>query len=296
MRANGRTPKGTPRFRCKDPACGASSSRAKTRADVTRRHELGWFINWLFTGRKPTHISAKTFQRRTRWCWQVTPPPPEPTGEIHRYLMLDGTYFNRYCALVAYNGTDVVSWQFCDREKTASWTLLLRDLPAPDIAVVDGNGPLERVIGSLWPNTAIQRCYFHIRQRIHTHLTRNPRTQPGRELLTLVKTLNQIRTTDQAAAFAAEFASWTSRWDSVLKQRTYANQARAERPSHVKPGQKWWYTHLLLRRAHKLIHGLISRDQLFTWLTAAAQDDQPARRRRQHCRQRPAAQTSGPDT
>ncbi|NWN87699.1 MAG: IS1249 family transposase [Micrococcaceae bacterium] len=267
MRANGKTPKGTQRFRCKDPACGASASRANTRDDVARRHELGWFFNWLFTGQMPDHISAKTFHRRTAWCWNITPPQPEPTGEIHRYLMLDGTYFNGYCVLVAYNGAHVVGWQYCDREKNASWTLLIQDLPAPDIAVVDGNGPLERVMRSLWPDTSVQRCYFHIRQRIHTHLTRNPRTQPGRELLALVKTLNTITTPDQAAAFQAEFASWASRWDRVLKERTYANQGRSERPWHVRPGQKWWYTHLRLRRAYKLINGLITGQKLFTWMT-----------------------------
>lgn len=267
MRANGQTYQGTQRFRCKDPACGASASRTKTRQDVTRRHEFGWFITWLLTGAKPAHISAKTFHRRIQWCWNVTPPTPAPTGEIHRYLMLDGTYFNGYCVLVAYNGTHVISWQFCDREKTASWTALIQGLTPPDIAVVDGNRPLERVIANLWPDTAIQRCYFHIRQRIHTHLTRSPRTQPGRELLSLAKTLNQLTTTDQAAAFTGQFASWTSRWDAVLKQRTYANQHASERPSHVKLGQQWWYTHLRLRRAHKLLQQLISRDQLFTWLT-----------------------------
>lgn len=270
MRANGKTAKGTQRFRCKTTDCGASSSRSKTRDDVARRHELQWFFTWLFTRQKPAHLSTRTFFRRVQWCWNLTPPRPAPTGEIYRYLMLDGTYFNGYCALVAYNGTHVVDWQFCDIEKNASWTLLLQHLPAPHIAVIDGNGPLERVVQSLWPDTAMQRCYFHIRQRIHTHLTRNPRTQPGRELLALVKTLNKIETATQAANFQAEFASWTSHWNSVLKERTYAkHQHHRDRPTHVKPGQKWWYTHLRLRRAHKLIHGLITGDKLFTWLTAA---------------------------
>src|SRR5690625_7597950 len=185
MRANGKTAKGTQRFRCKDPACGASASRAKTRNDVARRHELGWFLDWLFTGTKPTQFSAKTFHRRIAWCWSITPPPPEPTGEIHRYLMLDGTYFNGYCVLVAYNGTHVVAWQFCDREKHASWTALLQPLVPPDIAVVDGNGPLEQVIRSLWPDTALQRCYLHIRQRLHTHLHRYHRPHSCHELYAL---------------------------------------------------------------------------------------------------------------
>src|SRR5699024_12219786 len=119
---------------------------------------------------------------------------------------------------------------------------------------------------------ALQPYNFHTRQRIQTQLATNPRTQPGRELLALIKPLNQLRTAEQAAAFQAEFASWASRWDSVLQQRTYANQRSVERPSHVNPGQKWWYTHLRLRRAHKLVAGLITADSLFTWLTQAHPD------------------------
>lgn len=56
--------------------------------------------------------------------------------------MLDGTYFNDYCVLVAYNGAHVVGWQFCDGEKIASWTALLQQLGASDIAVMDGHGAL----------------------------------------------------------------------------------------------------------------------------------------------------------
>lgn len=40
----------------------------------------------------------------------------------------------------------------------------------------------------------------------------------------------------------------------------------APRPSYVRPGQDWWYTHLRTRRAWKLLVGLIRDDQLFTWL------------------------------
>lgn len=120
MRANGKTPKGTQRYRCKNPDCDATSSRSNSRADVARRYESAWFINWLLTGAKPAQISARTFYRRIGWCWNVVPAQPEPTGENHQYLMLDGTYFNGYCVLVAYNGTHVVGWQFCDREKIIS--------------------------------------------------------------------------------------------------------------------------------------------------------------------------------
>lgn len=185
--------------------------------------------------------------------------------------MLDGTYFNDYCVLVAYNGTHVVGWQFCDREKTASWTALLQHLVPPDIAVVDGHGALASVIRALWPDTVIQRCYFHIHATIRKHLTRNPRTTAGKELLALTKTLGKLETTDHAMAFQAEFASWASKWNSMLTQRTYLNGG--QRPSYVRAGAQWWYTHRELRQAYRFIRGLLIHNQLFTWMTAAQSEE-----------------------
>src|SRR5699024_7210245 len=38
---------------------------------------------------------------------------------------------------------------------------------------------------------------------------------------------------------------------------------------HVKPGQRWWYTHIRTRRAHNLLTGLLRDRQLFSWLELA---------------------------
>lgn len=273
MKKNGRTSKGTTRWRCPTSSCGASTTRAGTRADVTRRHEFAAFIEWI-TGKDTQSagtMSARTFRRRTRWCWNVAPTMPA-TGAVDRYLMLDGTYFNGWCVLVAYNGAHVTGWQWCDREKRASWDALITRLPAPDIAVIDGNGPLASAIQAHWPDTARQRCYFHIRQAAHKHLTRKPKLIAGRELLALIKALGKVSTTDQASAWTSAYSQWWSRWDDFAGHRTHARDG-AIRPSHVKPGQKWWYTHLRLRRARKLIDDLIRHDELFTWLSQAVKDE-----------------------
>lgn len=131
--------------------------------------------------------------------------------------MLDGTYFNGICALTAYNGQHIIAWQFCDREKYASWTLLFQQLPAPDLVVIDGHGALEPVIKSLWPETKIQRCHFHIRQNIHKHLTRNPRTIAGQQLLALVKALKKITDPQQAAKWEEQFFAWRTMREPTLR-------------------------------------------------------------------------------
>lgn len=270
---NGTTSSGRTRWRCK--SCGASSTQA--RVDVTRKAEFTAFLSWV-TGKQRQGgyaASERTFRRRSAWCWNVVPQAPV-TGEVHPVVMLDGTYFNGWCVLVAYTGSHVIAWQWCDREKHASWSALLQQIPAPDVAVVDGHKGLESALREHWPETKVQRCLFHIRQNIRTHLTLRPKLEAGKELLALAKALTHVTTLDEAASWTGEFASWEARWESFLKHRTYAKK-NGVRPAHIGPGQLWWYTHLGLRRARGTLAAAIKAGHLFTWLTSAAAGQNIAR-------------------
>ena len=262
---NGTTSSGRTRWRCK--YCGASTTR--DRDDITKKSVFDRFLTWLLgtNSLADQDQSIATFRRHTQWCWNVT-PTIVATGVVHNQIMLDGTYFNGWCVLIAHTGTHVIDWQWCDREKTASWTTLLDRIPAPTVAVIDGNGPLIATVKKHWPDTRIQRCYFHIRQAGNKHLTRRPRLPANRDLLYLYTALPKIHTLDEAAAWMAAFASWEAEWESFLKHRTYAKSG-APRPTYVRPWQKWWYTHIRTRRAWKLLAELIADEHLFTWLEVA---------------------------
>lgn len=262
---NGTTSSGRTRWRCKH--CGASTTQS--RLDTTRKADFARHIAWLTSPQQRGDFatSTRTFTRRTQWCWNVQPIPPR-NGEIHDQIMLDGTYFNGWCVLIAHTGTHVIDWQWCDREKTASWTALLTRIPAPMVAIIDGNHPLIATVKKHWPDTRIQRCYFHIRQAGHKHLTRRPRLPANRDLLHLYTALPKIVTLDEAASWTAAFASWEAEWEPFLKHRTYAKSG-TPRPAHVRPWQKWWYTHIRTRRAWKLLSELIADEHLFTWLEVA---------------------------
>src|SRR5699024_7560855 len=105
---------------------------------------------------------------------------------------------------------------------------------------------LTRTIRQLWPDTGIQRCLFHIRQAAHKHLTRRPVLPANKELLALYRTLSKVTTLDEAATWTASFATWEARWDTFLKHRTYPTRT-TPRPTHVRPEQKSWWTHLRTR-------------------------------------------------
>ncbi|MGV2855488.1 IS1249 family transposase [Glutamicibacter sp. AGC84] len=263
---NGKNSAGRTRWRCKN--CGASTT--VSRPDITAKKQFTSFHRWATGKQSIAELGTprSTFHRTTAWCWQVQ-PHLEQTGEQHRYLMLDGTYFNGYCALTAFNGKHIIDWQFCDREKIASWTHLLQGMTPPQIALIDGNGALESVLTALWPDTKIQRCYFHIRQSMVKHLTLNPRTVPGQQLLALTRALMKVSTKDEAANWSEQFIHWQSMHEVTLKERTYAKDRTASRPTRVKPHQTWWYTHIGLRRAERLLHDLLKKDHLFQWLDLA---------------------------
>ena len=238
---------------------------------MTRRAQLAAFLAWLLGKDSQQHVggdTGRTLRAATSWCWQITCPPPDPTGEVHRQIIVDGTYFNGWCVLIAHNGRHVIGWQWCDRESKAAWEALLTQLPAPDVVVTDGGTGLRAALDHQWPRTRIQRCYFHIRAAVVRHTTLNPKLQAGIEILALTRELMRVDDLDKAAAWMGAYASWEARWADFLKQRTYARKG-VERPAWAKPHQHWWYTHIRLRRVQGLYRQLIRDKSLFTFLNPA---------------------------
>ena len=260
---NGATSAGRTRWRC--TTCGASSTQA--RPDITAKAELRAFLAWLLEGTRPAQLagSPRTFRRDTAWCWRIDVPPPPPPTCAPDVVILDGTYFQSWCLLIATDGTHVLDWQWCDREKKIAWHQILQRLPAPKMAVVDGGTGLHAALAADWPTTRIQRCYFHIFQVVRRHHTLRPRLDAGREILTLTKALMTVADLDQAVAWLTEYAAWENRWDHFLRHRTYP-RAHIPRPTGISEHQHWWYTHRDLRKTRGLYRALIRNRHLFTWI------------------------------
>ncbi|MDL9935993.1 IS1249 family transposase [Gordonia sp. ABSL1-1] len=273
---NGSTSAGRTRWRCK--TCGASFTQS--RPDITRKAQLVAFGAWLLDGRKPGELatSTRTFFRETAWCWNITIPPPPPSTTPADVLMLDGTYFQSWCLLIAFDGRHVIDWQWCDREKKIAWQQILARQPAPKVAVIDGGTGLQAALAEDWPHTRIQRCYFHIFQTVRRHHTYRPRLDAGREIRSLTRALMNIRNPDQAVLWLGAYNDWEQRWDSFLRHRTYA-RAHTTRPTGVPEHRTWWYTHRDLRMTRGMFRRLITGNQLFTWIDPAlTTEDHPLHR------------------
>lgn len=267
---NGTTSAGRTRWRCKN--CGASSTQ--TRPDITRKAQLDRFHSWLLNNRPQTEMSpsARTFRRETAWCWNIKVPPPPPPADPAPILLLDGTYFQKWCLLIAFDGRHVVDWQWCDQEKKIAWQQILTRQPAPTIAVIDGGRGLQSAITDDWPTTRIQRCYFHIFQTVRRHHTFNPRTDAGREILALTRALMHIRNIDQAVPWLQAYNEWEQKWDHYLRHRTYA-KTHAIRPAGIPAHSNWWYTHRDLRQTRSLFRRLITAQHLFTSIDPGLTDN-----------------------
>ncbi|MGW0018563.1 IS1249 family transposase [Rhodococcus sp. NPDC003382] len=268
---NGTTTAGRTRWRCK--TCGASTTQS--RPDITRKAQLNAFRAWLLDGHTPTQVasSARTFRRDTSWCWNIEIPPPTPAPTPADLVILDGTYFQSWCLLIATDGHHVIDWQWCDREKKIAWLQILERHRAPTVAVIDGGTGLHAAIAEQWPTTRIQRCYFHIFQVVRRHHTLKPRLEAAREILTLTRALMNVQGIDQAVLWLQAYAAWEARWDGFLRHRTYA-KAHVARPSGVSDDQQWWYTHRDLRKTRGLFRRLIAGNHLFTWIDPELTDDE----------------------
>lgn len=262
---NGRTAAGTQRWKC--PNCGASSSRK--RPDLTRKAELGQFIDWLIGKHSQAVIdgtsSGRSFRRRIAWCWQLRPTIPV-TGVVHDVIQVDGFHLRTgWCVLTARAEGNVIAYQWCSRESEAAWSALLQQLPPPAVVVCDGGPGIRAALRQHWPNTRIQRCLLHLQRNVRKYVTSRARTPAGRALWGLALQLTRVKTLEDAEAWSRLLLAWEGEFLQLTKQRTYRNDT-PEVPSWVRPSQRWWFTHRRLRSGYFVFHRVITTGHLFTFL------------------------------
>lgn len=235
---------------------------------MSRRAELDAFLGWLLgAGSQAGAVSfgtARSFRRRTAWCWNISPAIPA-TGEVHDQVQIDGIYVGSWCCLIAIAGEHVIGWQWCDTEKKAAWAALLQRFPAPRVVITDGGSGIAAALSDCWSDSAVQRCLVHVQRNVRTHLTSRPRTEAGKALLRLGRALTRIRTSAQAAAWLGHLNDWYQDYGDLVRARTYRGTTTPA-PAWVRANQTWWFTHDRLRKAYRLLERLSQAGTLFTYL------------------------------
>lgn len=258
MKRNGKTSAGAQRWRCR--ACGASTTVSYD--DTAAR--LDEFLAWLLSKATQADMpgQGRTFRRLAAAFWPIW-PMPEPTGEVHRVLFVDGIWLARdLVVLIAYDGEHVVSWYMAESETSRAWEALMAPIPAPDVAVCDGGTGFERARRRAWPRTRVQRCLFHAFSQVRRYTTTRPRLQAGRELYELSIELMHLDTLRQADWWVERYLQWCSFWADFLEDVSVVDGRRQ-------------YTHERLRKARSSLSRLVSRGTLFTYLDPALAAEGP---------------------
>ncbi|GGH45989.1 transposase [Microbacterium album] len=177
------------------------------------------------------------------------------TGEVHDAVLVDGIWIGSWCLLIALSDTGhVIAWQWAARESTAAWEALFDQVPPPEVVVTDGGSGIRSALANTWPDTAVQRCIFHLQMNVTRELTRNPRLKAGRALRALATNLSTITDVDAAIRWRLALEGWWQKFGHLTKERTlYSN------------GQ-FGFTHDRLRKAWGILHRATKAGHLFTFL------------------------------
>ncbi|NEG97115.1 IS1249 family transposase [Bifidobacterium sp. SMB2] len=265
MRKNGRTTKGTQRWKC--TVCSLSSTMPQERAARGRQLDafLGWLLGRASQSECDANGDARALRKRTAWCWNVRPVIPPPAVR-HHTVMADGTYINHdWCLIVAVDGEsgEVLGFQWCAHESKAAYTALFSRIPAPDVLITDGLRGAETACNAAWPSTRIQRCLVHVQRNTRADLTARPRLQAGRELKKLSDRLTKVHDAEQAARWGEALNAWHLRWGDFVSERTFAK----DDPTNPKATrQEWWWTHQEVRRCYRRLEKLFREGRLFAFL------------------------------
>lgn len=265
MKKNGTTSKGTTRWRCTDPSCGASSVR-QTQQSAKNAATFRQFYSWITSTQSLESIAnsagttRQSLHHRFSWCWLIQPQPFIDTQRIYDQVFIDGTYLNKQCLLIMSTIDHVIAWHWCTTENTHSYIQLLTQIRPPLIVTLDGGQGAYSAICSCWPETKIQRCTVHIQRRIRHLTTSRPRTDAGKAIYAHALALTKVSNREQAAHWVVNLHDIERTFAQFLNEKTFYA------PDQHRRGKSWEWTHQRDRKALNSLKHVYRQGWLFTWL------------------------------
>jgi len=199
-------------------------------------------------------LSRKQLCKLFEPFWKELPPSPSKCTQNDMVLIFDGVYLSgkTNAVLIARSMRNVQSWHFAERESFNAWDSFLKQLSPPAVVVIDGQKGLLQAVLRRFPQTRIQRCLVHVERFVRMCLSRNPKTEAGRQLWTLVRSLWSIQSQIEAETWAKQLTLWETQHAGFLMERSRSVET-----------DRWWYTHRKLRAARS--HLKKSLPHLFTF-------------------------------
>jgi len=228
MQRWGKTVAGAARFFCR----GCRKTATWKRVDVRKEHHKKRLIAWLMGVENLSSI-AKDFQITRQGLWKEFRPffRQNPDGEIPqgfnaRTLIADAKFIHgsALCALIAVDDSDHIFWQFAEAESYSTWSAFLVRFSPPKVVVADGQKGMARFVKRHWPQTAFQRCHFHMVSLVIHYLSRNPKEEAGRDILDLLYRLKTVKTHERKKRWLMLHRIWEKQYEKIFCAKTESGQ------------------------------------------------------------------------
>ncbi len=252
----------TQRFRCK--SCKKTFTR--TRPDISARNRLVWFREWVESSDTIEYISRRSgYSVRTlkNYFYDYLKDYPvwhiRPAEKVN--LLIDGTYFTNKVCLVLYQDNNIKATQLyrlTDGEWQDEIIEDLNNLASLGIRIesvtCDGAASIIKAVRKCAPEAIIQRCTVHVQRECLIWLTRNPKSEAGRELRRIVCRLGAITDRQQWGEWVVSLVRWEERHRQYLNQKTMPDD----------DPRRGWFTHKMVRKS--FVHIRRALPNLFHYL------------------------------
>ncbi|NEG90546.1 IS1249 family transposase [Bifidobacterium aerophilum] len=262
MKRNGRTSSGRVRWRCRNADCGSSRTQSRDNSAL----DLRCGLDWLFSKQSQAEhmLPARTLRRKCELMRSLWPPVPV-VDEVHHVVHVDGIHLHRDAVvLIAAADGHVIGWRITKSERSAAWQCLMARIAPPDALVCDGGGGIMKAVKTMWPDTRIQRCLFHVQANIFELTGMRPRLQAGRRLRGIAVALARVKTKDDAAAWLVSCNQWEQDFAAFLDEKSRYEDGSVND------------MHRRLVKARRMIRRRIREDRLFTFLDEGLEAGGPA--------------------
>jgi len=209
-------------------------------------------------------VSRQTLSRRFS-LYLMSPPDPrryfvkltQKKGVcLTGYLLVDGDWFGkeRVCLVYKDSNGQILFWRFstgeCKDEVKEDIQFLVDNDYLLKGVVCDGKKALVKA-GEYFGVPA-QRCLVHMQLKLQTLLTKNPRTEAGKDLLFWSRHLNTVRSKQEALVLIRWYLRLLKKHEEFINERTMGENSTS------------WYTHKYLRQAYYSI--LNAKGYIFPYL------------------------------
>ncbi len=97
------------------------------------------------------------------------------------------------------------------------WFLSLKEKGLkPEYATMDGERSIIRALKLTWPAVKLQRCLYHIEHEGLRWLRTYPKTDAGKDLRKILRTLSSINTIKERNDFITSYHSWLNKYKSFV--------------------------------------------------------------------------------